>query len=75
MSEALDAVRHAALKLDEAERMLLAADLMESITSNPRGLSIDDPEFLDELERRSSDLSAAIPWQKVRVELRAELGK
>lgn len=73
MSEALDAARNAALKLDEGDRLLLASELMDSISENLPGWSFDDPAFLEELRRREGDGSMAVPWQQVRDELKAGL--
>jgi hypothetical protein len=73
MSEALDAARHAALKLTEGDRLLLASELMDSISENLPGWSFDDPAFLEELHRRGSDGSIAVPWLQVRDELKAGL--
>lgn len=75
MSESRETVLKAALELEEGDRILLATQLMESVAENLPGWSVDDPELLEELERRSNDGSTAIPWDQVRDELRAELGK
>lgn len=75
MSESREAVLKAALELEEGERILLATQLMDSVAESIPGWSADDPELLEELERRSNDGSTAIPWEQVRDELRAELGK
>jgi len=48
---------------------------MDSVADELPGWSIDDPGFLDELERRSADGSPGIPWEQVKAELRADLGQ
>jgi hypothetical protein len=75
MSTSRDAVLKAALELEEGERILLATELMDSVADGLPGWSIDDPAFLDELERRCSDGSAGVPWKQVKAELDEELGR
>ena len=65
----------AALELSEQDRVLLACELMGSVTDALPGLSVDDPEFHSELARRSSDGSASIPWDQVKAELNADIGQ
>jgi hypothetical protein len=45
----------AALKLPEADRLLIATRLLETLPDDYPGLSEDDPGFLDELVRRAGD--------------------
>ncbi|HEY5311445.1 MAG TPA: hypothetical protein VIK18_02960 [Pirellulales bacterium] len=59
----------AALKLPENERLILVSRLLESMPEEPAGLSLDDPELLNELRRRSADTQGAVPWSQVRAEL------
>jgi hypothetical protein len=61
MTPEVNEVMDAALKLSEAERLIVAARLMETISSDLSGLSDDDPNFLDELERRAGDNAPGIP--------------
>ncbi|MBI5760730.1 MAG: addiction module protein [Planctomycetales bacterium] len=57
----------AALKLSDEERSALALRLMESLP--PEGiLTVDDPDFEAELERRFADPAGAIPWSELRSE-------
>lgn len=65
----------AALELSEQNRVLLAGELMGSVTDDLASLSVDEAEFLSELARRSSDGSASIPWDQVKAELNADLGQ
>jgi hypothetical protein len=59
-----DALYEAALKLPENERLDLAARLLDTIP--PGLLSDDDPDFIEELDRRFNDGSATIPWTEIR---------
>lgn len=51
----------AALKLPEAERLLIATRLLETLPADYPDLPEDDPEFLAELERRASDTEPTVP--------------
>lgn len=57
VAEILDA----ALKLPESERLLVASRLMDTLPADLAGLSVGDPEFLDELERRAVDPGPGVP--------------
>jgi hypothetical protein len=57
VAEILDA----ALKLPEPERLLVASRLMDTLPADLAGLSVDDPKFLDELERRAVDPEPGVP--------------
>lgn len=59
----------AALKLPEDERLILASRLLETVPDEPCGLSLDDPDLVEELKRRSADREGAIPWSQMRDEL------
>jgi putative addiction module component (TIGR02574 family) len=59
-----DMIFEAALHLPESERLDLAARLMDTVP--PDVMSIDDPEFLAELDRRFDDGSRTIPWSEIR---------
>lgn len=56
---------HAALSLSEPEREALAFELLETLSSNPPGLSLDDPSFESELRRRSGDWAGAVPAEEI----------
>jgi len=62
-----------ALALPEQERILLATELIDSVAGKPPGLSVDDPGFLEELERRATDGSTPIPWDEVKRRLDEKL--
>jgi len=56
----------------ETDRLLLATELMETVSADLPGWSIDDPTFEAELERRANDGSPGIPWETVHAQLRAD---
>ncbi|MFO1006304.1 MAG: hypothetical protein U0929_10125 [Planctomycetaceae bacterium] len=62
----------AALQLTEAQRLQLASALIDSVPSEAVKWEIDDPEFLDELDRRLKDGTPAIPWSQIRNEFMSE---
>jgi hypothetical protein len=64
-----NSILDAALKLTETERLWLAAQLLETVPEEPVGLSIDDPDLMEELKRRSADREASVPWTEVRQQL------
>jgi hypothetical protein len=56
-----DEILDAALKLSESDRLVIATRLLDTLPDDLPGLSEDDPEFLDELERRAKDTEGSIP--------------
>ena len=62
-----------AMDLSESERLLLATELMETVPDELPLWSLDDPEFLAELDRREQDGTSPVPWEVVRSQLRADL--
>jgi len=73
MSTTREEVLKSALELSESDRLLLATELMELISDDLPGWSIDDPDLLTELETRVADGSPGIPWESVQAQLRADL--
>lgn len=73
MPDAREAILKAALELGEADRLLLAMELMDSVGDGMPGWSIDDPGLADELERRHREETPGIPWEQVKLEARARL--
>ena len=59
-----ESILEAALKLPENERLDLAARLLDTVP--PEILSVDDPDFIDEMDRRFNDGSPTIPWSEIR---------
>jgi hypothetical protein len=62
------AIVAAALKLPESDRADIVMQLLETLTEGSEGISIDDPDFMEEMERRFADPAGAIPWSELRSE-------
>jgi hypothetical protein len=60
-----DDILKAALELSETDRLLVAERLLETLPEDVPGMSVDDPEFLEELERRFRDKSAGVPISEI----------
>ncbi len=73
MSTTRDEILRTAMELSESDRLLLATELMETVSEALPGFSHNDPELLNEIEARMSDGSASISWEVVREQLRADL--
>lgn len=63
------------LSLPEADRIMLATELLDSIDGSPEHFSVEDPAFLEELERRANDPSPGIPWEEVKRRMESKLGR
>ena len=74
MSATREDVLKSAMELSETDRLLLATELIETVSDNLPGWSLDDPDFAAELDRRADDGSTGIPWETVRTQLQADLG-
>jgi hypothetical protein len=61
MSVDLETVFNAALQLSEGDRLELAYRILDTIPDEAPGLSIDDPNLLDELKRRLADRENFVP--------------
>jgi len=66
MAADTDAIFDAAMNLPEPERLVLVTRLMDTLPPDEEGLSMDDPELLEELDRRWNDGSKRIPWSELR---------
>ena len=75
MSAGLDGLLSDAMRLSERERLILATELMSSVSRDLPGMDADDPNFLEELDRRSNDGQPTVAWEEIRDGLRAELKK
>jgi len=64
---------HSAMELTESERLILATELMDTVSDDLSLWSLDDPDFAAELDRRANDGTPGIPWETVRAQLRADL--
>ncbi len=53
MLNSYNQVLKSALLLGEVDRILLAIELYNSVGETMPGMSVDDPELLDELQRRT----------------------
>ena len=71
MNISREQVLQAALQLPDEERLQLAGDLLCSVPPGAEVWSIDDPEFLEELDRRCQDGTPSVPWSQMRAELMA----
>ena len=66
-------VFQSAMQLSEADRFQLATELLDTVSDDiPGVLSVDDPGFFAELERRTNDGSPGIPWEQVQAQLQAD---
>jgi hypothetical protein len=63
-----ETIFEAALKLSECERLELVNRLMDTLPGPPNLLCVDDPGFLEELDRRAADDSSSIPWSVLKNE-------
>ena len=69
MAMTCDEILDVALKLPEGDRLAIIDRLLETLPDDLPGLSDDDPEFHEELERRSGNWEGAVPWQQLQDEL------
>jgi len=63
----------AAMQLPEPDRLILANQLMDTLPDDMPGLADDSQEFLQELERRSTDHEGAVSWDELRDDLSRRL--
>ena len=75
MSISHEEILKSALPLPEADRMLLAKELLDSFDDSKTSFSVDDPAFLQELERRANDPSPGIPWEEVKRRMESKLSR
>ena len=68
-----DEILQTALGLPEAQRIMLATELLNSIAESPPGISTDDPGLEAELDRRFNDATKTIAWDEVRRQLDDDL--
>jgi hypothetical protein len=66
MQLSADSIFEAAVKLPEGERMELVSRLMDTLPDAPNLLCVDDPNFIEELDRRAADDSGSISWSELK---------
>lgn len=73
MSTTREDVLKSAMELSESDRLLLATELLETISDDLPGWSLDAPDLSAELEARANDGSQGVSWELVQARLRADL--
>lgn len=63
-----DSIFEAASKLPEAARLELVSRLMDTLPGPLNLPSLDDPNLIEELDRRAADDSGSIPWSVLKNE-------
>jgi hypothetical protein len=61
-----DSIFEAALCLPEGDRLDLAHRLLDTLPPEPDLLSLDDPNLMEELDRRAADDSGSVPWSELK---------
>jgi hypothetical protein len=61
-----DTIFEAAAQLPEGARMELVSRLMNTLSGPPSLLSLDDPNLLEQLDRRAADDTGSIPWDELK---------
>ena len=75
MSISHEEILKSALSLPEADRIILATELLDSFEISMPCLSVDAPAFLQELERRANDKSPGIPWEEMKLRMESKLSR
>jgi hypothetical protein len=73
MSKTRENILKSAMQLSESDRLLLATELMETVSDDLPGWALDDPGLIAELESRANDGSEGVLWESVQAQLRADL--
>ncbi len=68
MPEDTNLLFEAAMRLPEEERLSLVSRILEALPTDDVTSSLDDPDLLNELERRFAQPDGAIPWSELRAE-------
>lgn len=63
-----DAIYEAAMALPENERLDLAARLLDTVPAELDLLSMNDPDLIQQLDRRAADDSGSKPWSELKNE-------
>jgi putative addiction module component (TIGR02574 family) len=73
MSISHEEILKSVLSLPKADRIILATELLDSFDDSMPGLSVDNPAFLQELERRANDKSPGVSWEEVKRKMESKL--
>ena len=73
MSTTREEVLGTAMELSESDRLLLATELMNTVSDDLSCWSIADSGRIDELDSRVQDGSPAVAWESVKARLQADL--
>ena len=68
MHASIQSILDTALQLPESDRLEIAQELLDSLPDQDEGIAIDDPGFLQEMERRAQDSAAGISWKEIYAE-------
>ena len=68
MPENTNLLFEAAMQLPEEDRLSLVSRILDTMPAQDVTTSLDDPDLLDELERRFAHPEGAIPWSELRAE-------
>jgi|1186.fasta_scaffold295052_2 hypothetical protein len=61
-----ESIFEAAVQLPEGARLELVSRLMDTLPGPANLLSLDDPNLIEELDRRAADDSGSIPWSELK---------
>ncbi|MBD3676365.1 MAG: hypothetical protein HUJ26_22880 [Planctomycetaceae bacterium] len=70
MLDSREEILNAALQLSEADRLVIANRLLDTLSADVPGLALDDPALAAELDRRSGDWENSIPWSELSRQLK-----
>lgn len=68
MQATSQAILEAAIQLPEGERAEIVSRLLATLPDDVDVWSADDPDFVEELDRRFADPSGSVPWSQLRDE-------
>ncbi|MDC0274257.1 MAG: hypothetical protein P8M30_14465 [Planctomycetaceae bacterium] len=71
MTTTRDDILEAAIKLSDADRLVIANRLLETLEHDIPGAKVDDPELLELLEKRSGQWEHSLSWDELRKQLEA----
>lgn len=66
MQTTIQPILDLALKLTEAERLEIACQLLDSVPADREEMALDDPQFVEELDRRFADEERDISLEEFR---------